>query len=445
MQAHGEGAVEQARAAYLQVLQRNPDNADGLHLLGVLEGQHGSDEAAAGLISRAIALQPGEPMFHNNLGNVLLNLKRLAEAEASYRRAVEIDPARYDAINNLAVLLGQRGDHEGAEATFKQLLESAPGFGDARENLAALYLRRGRMNDALAQCAIGLVTTPRAPGLRRLLGLAYSCWDMPEQAAQVYRDWIRDEPDNPQPVHYLAAFTGQNVPERASDEFVRVSFDTFADSFDAKLAELDYRAPALVGEALAEVLSPPRKTSRVADAGCGTGLCAVHVLPYAKSLVGVDLSAPMLKRALARNAYDELLEGELVAFLLSRPAAFDVLVSADTLCYFGVLTAFAQAARASLDGEGWLVFTVEAHDDTEGAPDYLLQGHGRYSHREGYVRSVLVDAGFAPPALRSVVLRNEAKLPVKGWLVRAQLLAPVQPTSPTQPDPGLASRTPTRG
>ena len=421
MQAHRVGQVPEAREAYMAVLKREPQNADCLHMLGALEGQFGSDEAAVQLIGKAIEINAQEPMFHNNLGNVYLNLRRPEEAEAAYRSALALDPARYDAINNLAVLVGRRGDRDGAEKLFKDLLAVAPGFTDARENLASLYLRNGRLNDALTQCAIGLVTNPRAKGLRRLLGLAYSTWDMPEQAAEVYRTWIADDPDDPQPRHYLAAFTGVDVPARASDEFVRATFDGFADSFDTTLAELEYRAPSFMGEALAEALGTPAKQWRVADAGCGTGLCAEHVGPWARTLSGVDLSIPMLKLAAARKAYDELLHGELVAFLQERPAAFDVLISADTLCYFGDLKGFAQAASTSLDGPGWLVFTVESHADVDGAADFKLQGHGRYSHRAGYLQQVLCDAGFAEPVLREVTLRKEATQPVQGWLVRAQL------------------------
>lgn len=445
MHAHQTGQVQDAREAYLAALQLEPENVDALHLLGVLHGQFGSDELAVDLIQRAIALLPTEPMFHNNLGNVYLNLGRADDAESSYRRAVDLNPQRHDAVNNLAVLVGRRGDVDGAERLFKDLLEVVPGFTDARENIATLYLRHGRIQDALTQCALGLVTSPRAKGLRRLLGLAYFTWDMPEEAAEVYRNWAKEEPDDPMPVFYLAALTGVDVPERASNEFVRATFDGFAESFDGKLAALEYRAPALVGEALAQALGAPAKTLRVADAGCGTGLCAEHAGPYAKLLVGVDLSMPMLKRAATRNAYDELVQGELVAFLQDRPAAFDVLISADTLCYFGDLQAFARAASTSLQAPAWLFFTVESHADEPGAADYRLHGHGRYSHRAGYLRQVLAAAGFADPVLREVTLRKEAREPVRGWLVSAQLLAPEQPATPTPLLAEAPSRTPTHG
>ena len=468
MQAHESKQIEEAGRLYLAAVNLEPDNPDALHLLGILHGQFGDDQVAVTLIRRAIELNPQEAMFHNNLGNVLLNLNQVEEAEPCYRQAVQLDTARYDAQNNLAVLLGRRGEIEGAEAEFKKLLKLAPGFTDARENLASMYLRQGRVHDALVQCVTGLVTSPRAVGLRSMLGRAYSTWGFPEESARVYREWLRDEPDDPRPAHYLAALSGEQAPARASDAYVRATFDGFASSFDAKLAELEYRAPDLVGEAVRQALGEAHKTLRVGDLGCGTGLCGQHLVPYAARLQGVDLSRNMLKRAALLDLYDELREAELVAFLLERPLAFDLLVSADTLCYFGDLAEFAAAARASLDDGGLLVFTVEAHDATAATAatadvadkadnvdvadvadvaevaevaevarvmDFVLHNHGRYSHREGYLRQVLVDAGFDAPLLREVVLRQEALMPVVGWLVTARLPAVSQPADSAQEQP----------
>ncbi len=70
-----------------------------------------------------------------------------------------------------------------------------------------------------------------------------------------------------------------------------MTFDSFAASFDSKLAKLLYRAPALVAEMLAEPDVEASKSLDVLDAGCGTGLCGPLIAPYARRLVGVDLSA----------------------------------------------------------------------------------------------------------------------------------------------------------
>lgn len=421
MQEHGAGHLDAAEAGYRRVLAEQPQQADALHLLGILESQRGRHDSAAALIAQALRVQPAEAMFHNNLGNVNVERGHLAEAEACYMHALELDPTRLDVLNNLGVLLGHRGDAAGAERVLLKLVELSPDFGDARQNLANLYLRQGRVSDAVQQCFDGLVTAPRNTALRRMLGVAYTSMGMHAEAEAVYRAWLQAEPGNPIAEHHLRACTGEAVPERASDGYVSRVFDAFARSFDAKLAALSYKAPGLVAEAVARHAGAPARALVVLDAGCGTGLCGPLLQPWAQQLAGVDLSEGMLAKAVARQVYDELRCGELVAFLRSRPAAWDLVVSADTLCYFGALEGFAAAAAAALRGPALLVFTVEAHDDADDAPDYRLQSHGRYSHRRRYVEAALRGAGLLPLEVLPVELRMEAQQPVHGWLVTAHM------------------------
>jgi predicted TPR repeat methyltransferase len=423
MSEHGAGRFDAAAPLYEQVLAREPEQSDALHLLGVLQAQRGLHEQGAALIARAIAANPGEAMFHNNLGNVCVERSRFDDAEAHYVHAIELDPGRLDALNNLGVLLGRRGKPEGAEKLLLKVIELAPDFADARQNLANHYLREGRLGDAVQQCFDGLIVAPRSAALRRILGLAYSTMGMKDEAIAVYRAWLEAEPGNPLAEFHLGACTGDDVPERAPDTYVARVFDSFAASFDAKLADLSYQAPALVTAAVARHAGAPAQALDLLDAGCGTGLCGPLLAPWACRLAGVDLSEGMLRKAAARGVYDELVCGELVAFLRMRPAAWDLIVSADTLCYFGALEGFAGAAFAALRRDGLLVFTVEAHDDADAAPDYRLQEHGRYSHRRRYVETVLRSAGLAPVELQAVVLRMEAGKPVDGWLVSARAAA----------------------
>ena len=96
-----------------------------------------------------------------------------------------------------------------------------------------------------------------------------------------------------------------------------------------------------------------------------------------------------------------------------------MVVSADTLCYFGALEGVADAARRALRPGGRLVFTVEALPEDDSASHRLLS-HGRYAHRRAYLRSVLDDAGFVRQRIVADVLRSEGGLPVLGWLVSAR-------------------------
>ncbi|MDE2396866.1 MAG: tetratricopeptide repeat protein [Burkholderiales bacterium] len=419
MREHGEGRLDAARSLYAQILAAAPRHGDALHLSGVLEAQGGRYEEAAALIGRAIEADPRAAMFRNNLGNVHLECGRFDEAEACYIQAIELDPDRLDALNNLGVLFGRRGRPKEAVMLLERVIERMPDFADARINLANQHLREGRLAEAADQCVRGMVVAPRSPGLRRLLGVAYSMLGRNDQAIAVYRAWLDEEPGHPVAEFHLAACGASAPPERAPDAYVRQVFDSFATSFDAKLAALDYRAPQLVAGALERHGPAPAHALEVLDAGCGTGLCGPLLAPWARRLVGVDLSPGMLGKARARAVYDDLFVGELVAFLESRPAAFDLVVAADTLVYFGPLERFAAAAAACLRPGGLVIFTLEAEPDAS-TSTYRLHEHGRYSHRRPYVESALAGAGFEMLELTPAVPRSEALVPVRGWLVAAR-------------------------
>src|SRR5262245_43882556 len=102
------GHLAEAARAYQAVLAREPDNLDALHLLGTLALQVGQPDRAVDLFGRAIALRPGEPAYHANLGAAYRALGQLDQAADCCRRAVSLRPNSPDLRANLgAVLLGQ--------------------------------------------------------------------------------------------------------------------------------------------------------------------------------------------------------------------------------------------------------------------------------------------------------------------------------------------------
>lgn len=424
MQLHQQGQPDAAEQLYQQIPAGDPQHADALHLRGLLRAQQRDWEAAQALIWQAITLKPDEAMFHNNLANVCLERGLANEAEAMYVRAIELDPGRLDALSNLGLLLTRTGRLADAEKLLARAVELAPENGGFRQNLARVYLRTGRVPKALQLCHDGMLLTPRSRELRALLALGYNQLGRADLAAEVLRAWTAMDPDDPYPRHHLAAISGEAPPQRASDAYVRDIFDNFAASFDAKLADLSYQAPQHVTGALQQRLGDSAAPlAAVLDAGCGTGLCGPLLAPLTQALTGVDLSEGMLRRAHQRDCYAELYQGELVAFLRSRPLGFDAVVSADTLCYFGALEEFAAAACTALRPGGWLVFTLEAlaEDAPEAArPGHRLQHHGRYSHGRDASLAVLRGAGFAELQAEAVFLRTEGDQRVQGWLMTAK-------------------------
>jgi predicted TPR repeat methyltransferase len=406
-----------AAEIYRSILDVEPDHAGALHFSGVLAHQQGSEDAVA-LIARSLELEPDRADWHSNLGIVLQDGVRLEEATVAYERAIALDPEHANAHNNLGVVLRAQGRVAEAEAAYRTAIRIDPEHADAYNNLGVLLNGVGRQREA-ALCFSRVITLrPKHPEARRLLALAHYTLGDVDKAIAVFDEWLREEPDDPIARHMLAACSGRDVPARASDAFIEQTFDSFAASFDAKLASLGYRAPALVAEMLTHGGVEAPQSLDVVDAGCGTGLCGPLVAPYARRLVGVDLSEGMLARARARNVYDELAKGELTAYLQDSPDAFDAIVSADTLVYFGPLEAVAAAAATALRPGGVLVFTVEELSDGAGGPGHSLSPSGRYRHSRGYVESVLADAGLEPEIVPAE-LRLEAGEPVAGLVVRA--------------------------
>lgn len=405
-----------AEEIYRTVLEVAPDHSDALHFSGVLAHQQGRGDEAVPLIERSLELEPGRADWHSNLGNVLQDRLDLDGAITAYRRAIELDPAHANAHSNLGVVLRAKGEVAEAEAAYRAAIDINPAHADAYHNLGVLLNAQKRPREA-ALCFSKVITLrPHDRDARRLLALAHCTLGEVEDAVRIYEEWLEDEPDDPIARHMLAACSGRDVPSRASDAYVETTFDSFAASFDSKLAKLAYRAPALIAEMLKRSSGGPSKSLDVLDAGCGTGLCGVLVEPWARRLIGVDLSEQMLAQAREKRVYDELLKEELTAYLAGRANAFDVIVSADTLVYFGALDPVAAAAAQALRPGGRLIFTLE---ESVGGDGFVLGTSGRYRHARAYVRNVLAGAGFDAD-IASAELRFEAGEPVDGLVVLAR-------------------------
>lgn len=409
-----------AEAIYLEILEQVPDEPNTVNFLGILRHQQKRSEEAITLLRRATELLPGEPGPWVNLGNVLIELERFDDGAEALRQAIEIDPNSPAVFNNFGVACLRCGDLERSERAFVEGLKLEPERTDLHFNYARLLYVSQRFRESAAHSIRALTTDPTLGSSRKLLSMAYFVLGERDKAIESLLEWQKFEPNNPEVAHHLAACGGTDIPGRAPDAYVEHVFDGFAASFDQKLQKLGYRAPQLVGDALAALADRLPAQAAILDAGCGTGLCAPLLRPYAARLEGVDLSQGMLDRAQDRG-YDLLVHAELTAFLAARPATYDAVVSADTLCYFGDLAGFLAAAHGALRGSGVLIFSLEAlMDDTQ---DYQLQIHGRYSHSKAYVMRQLAAHGFAVEKLDQEVLRQELIESVQGWLVSASRIA----------------------
>ncbi|MEI8396338.1 MAG: methyltransferase domain-containing protein, partial [Rhodospirillaceae bacterium] len=153
------------------------------------------------------------------------------------------------------------------------------------------------------------------------------------------------------------------------------------------------------------LIPEPHGTLEVLDAGCGTGLCAPVLRPFARHLTGIDVSERMLDLARQRGLYDRLIRAELTEALAERENCFDLIAVADVLCYLGDLKPVIAALARALRPDGALAFTAEQAPDPNTA--YRLAAHGRYLHGESALRALLGAEGLTVAGLSVANLRNE--------------------------------------
>ena len=416
------GNLDLARSIFIRILDTVPEHPDALHFLGVLTFLEGHAEHALPLIERSIELQPQQVDWRNNLGNVYLRSEQESKAREMYLGVIRDAPEHANAWSNLGIAERLLKNPNGAEAAFREAIRIAPNHADAHANFASFLFNSRRIAEAMEHLYKAISINPKhSSGSRILLSRAYLATGETDKAIDIFIEWEGATPDDPVPKHYLAALTGNNVPARAADGYVSKVFDNFASTFDEQLGRLEYRAPQIISAALQESLGAGAGRGDLVglDAGCGTGLCGPMVRGHFARLDGVDLSSKMLEKAQKRGLYDALHCAELTAYICEHPATYDVIISADTLCYFGKIDEVCAASARALKPEGVLIFSLEEEMQASGE-GYRLQPHGRYCHTEGYVRQALAGAGATSVVIQRDTLRFEAGIPVPGLIVTAR-------------------------
>lgn len=415
--------------------------------LGVALLDAGRAQDALDSHERAIALQPGYAMAWSNRGNALRRLQRPAEALHSYQRALALQPNYPEAHCNRAIVLQEQGRYEAAlnaaedaldlreryadawfargnalhclrqlpdaVDSFERAIALHPQWPEAHSALGASLQRHGDFDAALAAYDRALALKPHHALAHYHRGNTLRSLGRMQEAEAAYRAALAHG-DDPQTIAFALASVGAGAtPATLPGDYVRTLFDQYANHFDQHLTEvLGYRTPAAL-DALIRRHQHPDAPLDIIDLGCGTGLCAPLLHPYARRLDGVDLSQQMLDKAAGRALYDDLACADLAGYLHGRDSAWDLAVAADVFVYIGDLAPVFSAVHRALRPGGRFCFSVEANQGAGDAnPDYVLRPSNRYAHTLTYLQQLATATGFTVLATEDLAVREENGAPL---------------------------------
>lgn len=102
---HRAGLLKSAELKYRAALERNPDDAAAMHLMGTLLLQRRDYDGAEKFVRESLARVPDSPHVLNSLGTVLSATGRHSEARQCLERALQHAPGEYKPFANLLFLM----------------------------------------------------------------------------------------------------------------------------------------------------------------------------------------------------------------------------------------------------------------------------------------------------------------------------------------------------
>lgn len=230
------GRASDAGKCLHKALRLEAEHSDALHLLGLVEKQLGNDTKAIALIERALVFAPGHPVFHNNLGNLLLDRGNTKAAIQHYERAALSDPNYAEARYNLSIVLERVGLAEQALERYRQAVKINPNYHQAHHNLGTTLESLGQMEGALSAYRTALSVSPGYAKAHYRIALAspHTLNDRETQAMERLLPQVDPGSDAAVHLHFGLAKAYDDI-DRPDDAFAQWSMGN-----KAKRASYDY-------------------------------------------------------------------------------------------------------------------------------------------------------------------------------------------------------------
>lgn len=151
------GNLDEAMTLYKEALAKHPRRAEFADRLAVVHDKKGQFDLAMPLHKRAVASQPSNADFVCNLGYSYYLQKHYPQAEAHFRKAIQLAPEHKRAYNNLGLVLACGGRSQDALVAFQR---AGCSESEAHSNLAFTLAMNNSLKEAQTHFALAKQLDP---------------------------------------------------------------------------------------------------------------------------------------------------------------------------------------------------------------------------------------------------------------------------------------------
>ncbi|MGC1613823.1 MAG: FG-GAP-like repeat-containing protein [Candidatus Acidiferrum sp.] len=208
---------------YQEEFQRND------FTFGVAMFQRGYLDQAAAAFQQVIAAKPQDPEAYYNLGTLYLRKNSLADARRYLQQTVKLRPDYAEAWNNLGMIAGQEGQSDEAIRDFQECLKLRPDYVIALLNLGNVYRRQGATEEAEKLLGRALEIEPDNAEVNYSLGMLYAREQQLDRASTFLERAVNLRPGYPDALNNLGVLlVREEQYSEAKEKFetcIRVSPD----------------------------------------------------------------------------------------------------------------------------------------------------------------------------------------------------------------------------
>jgi Flp pilus assembly protein TadD len=210
LRLHGQGREEAAKRIYESLIAADRNDADSLNNLATIEWKAGNLHRALELVLRSTRLDSTNPMFLDNLGQILSDMKLYDKAVDAFCLSLQRNPNAPQTLYKLSAALRYLGRWDQATTAALKAIEQAPDDPDGYDILGVIMNAQGRLEEAAEVLQHALIIDPERFSAWVNLGQSMTLASRTEEAAEAFRRAAALRPDNADAHTNLALVTLKN-------------------------------------------------------------------------------------------------------------------------------------------------------------------------------------------------------------------------------------------